>query len=132
MNASNSSGPVDLAGLITIDLAGEHPPFEQIRLAVIELVATGALLTGSRIPTVRALAEAVHLAPNTVARSYRELEAAGVIETRGRQGSFIKAGPDTQTAAAARRTVEHVRTLRDLGVDDETIAELLRRALEGH
>ena len=44
------------------------------------------------IGTVCALAAELGLAVNTVARAYRELEATGVIETRGRQGSFIKAG----------------------------------------
>ncbi|QTI70738.1 GntR family transcriptional regulator [Gordonia polyisoprenivorans] len=121
--------PIHLAGLLRIDPAAARPPYEQIRQGVIELIGSGKILVGARIPTVRALASDLHLAPNTVARSYRELEAGGVIETRGRLGSFIKAGPDARLAAAQNTTVEHVKSLRELGFDDAAILDMLRRAL---
>ncbi|MGC4933922.1 GntR family transcriptional regulator [Gordonia sp. DT30] len=121
--------PIDLAGLLSIDPESARPPFEQIRLGVIDLIGTGRLLVGARIPTVRALAADLHLAPNTVARSYRELEAAGVIETRGRHGSFIKAGPDATLAAAQNATIEHLKRLREFGFDDDAILGLMLRAL---
>ncbi|MEP9394311.1 GntR family transcriptional regulator [Gordonia sp. VNQ95] len=121
--------PVDLASLLHIDPTADSPPFEQVRLGVIGLVDHGTLLVGARIPTVRALATDLHLAANTVARSYRELEAAGIIETRGRHGSFIKAGPDARLSAAQRATVDHVKALREQGIDDDVMVTLLLRAL---
>ena len=60
------------------------PLFEQMRLAIIDAVRDGRLPPGDRLPTVRQLAAELGLAVNTVARAYRELESAGVIETRGR------------------------------------------------
>ncbi|MFW0786895.1 GntR family transcriptional regulator [Gordonia sp. CPCC 206044] len=119
---------VDLAAMLTIDHDGAVPPFEQVRAGVIELVSKGELLVGERIPTVRTLAADLDLAPNTVARSYRELESAGVIETRGRNGSFIKAGPDAAMDQAQRATVDHVQALRALGIDDATIVTLVTQA----
>ncbi len=118
----------DLASLLTIDPHGAVPPFEQVRAGIVDLVGRGELLVGQRIPTVRKLAADLDLAANTVARSYRELESAGVIETRGRHGSFIKAGRDTATDRAQRASVEHVQALRALGIDDDTIIELVARA----
>ncbi|EUA73194.1 bacterial regulatory s, gntR family protein [Mycobacterium xenopi 4042] len=58
------------------------------------------------MPTVRELAGQLHLAVNTVARAYRELEGAGIVETRGRFGTFVaRADPaDAAMAAAAGRT----------------------------
>lgn len=112
-----------------IDPDSDVAPFEQIRRGVIELVTSGELMAGSRIPTVRALAQELSLAPNTVARSYRELEAEDVIETRGRQGSYIKADADSALQRAALLTVEHVAALRQLRVDDEQIRTLLNQAL---
>ncbi|MCH5641949.1 MULTISPECIES: GntR family transcriptional regulator [unclassified Gordonia (in: high G+C Gram-positive bacteria)] len=120
-----------LAEKLAIDPSSDRAPFEQVRLGIIELISTGALLAGERLPTVRALATDLNLASNTVARSYRELEAADVIETRGRQGSFVKAGRSTTLDAAARATVEHVTSLRELGVDDETIVSLVQRVVRG-
>jgi GntR family transcriptional regulator len=63
--------------------------FEQLRLQVIHLVDNGALPPGTRLPAVRALAERLDVAPHTVARAYKELEAAGIVATRGRNGTTV-------------------------------------------
>jgi DNA-binding transcriptional regulator YhcF (GntR family) len=119
----------DLRIDITIDPDSDVAPYEQVRRGVIELVNSGELLAGSRIPTVRALASVLDLAPNTVARSYRELEAEDIIETRGRKGSFVKAHADSTLQRAGELTVEHVSALRQLGIDDDRIRLLLDTAL---
>ncbi|GAB37144.1 GntR family transcriptional regulator [Gordonia otitidis] len=120
---------MELAARLRIDPDADRAPFEQIRVGVIDLVSRGELLVGERLPTVRALAADLDLAPNTVARSYRELEAAGIIETRGRRGSFIRAGSNTTLDDAQRATVEHVAALRAMGIDDATIVDLVRRSV---
>ena len=114
---------------LRIDPDSDTPPYEQVRLGIIDPIADGTLLAGERLPTVRALASHLDLAANTVARSYRELEAAGVIETRGRQGSFIKAGRNDVYDAGFAAATTFVETARELGFDDETAVELVRRAL---
>ena len=119
-----------LAQKLNIDADGDRAPFDQVRLGILDLIANGELIVGERLPTVRALAADLHLAANTVARSYRELEAADVIETRGRLGSFVKAGHDA-LATAQRATVAHVNALRELGFDDETIVSLVQRVTRG-
>lgn len=95
-----------------------EPPYEQIREQVRAQVASGKLAAGTRLPTVRRLAGDLGLAANTVARAYRELEALGVIETRGRAGSFVS-GDDAGRAAgeAAREFAERARAL-GLTLDD--------------
>ena len=87
--------------------------FDQLRAAVIDAVRDGELLAGSRLPTVRELAGDLGLAVNTVARAYRELESAGVVETRGRQGTFVAARNPTEAAmaAAARSYADTARAL---------------------
>ena len=64
------------------------------------LIDRGELLPGERLPTVRALAVDAALAPNTVARAYRELEAAGYLEGRGRAGTFVVDEPPPVTGEA--------------------------------
>ncbi|MGL5809126.1 MAG: GntR family transcriptional regulator [Nocardioides sp.] len=98
--------------MITVDHDSATPPFEQVKTQIAALVASGELAPGDKLPTVRRLAGDLSLAPNTVARAYRELEAAGVIDTRGRAGTFIT-GDHVQRAAkqAASAYAEQVTAL---------------------
>nr|WP_040510401.1 GntR family transcriptional regulator [Gordonia soli] len=123
-----SAEPVDLARLLTIDHESTTAPFEQLRAGVIAAIADGDLIVGERLPTVRRLAVSLGLAANTVAKSYRELESAGVIETRGRLGSYVRAAQGTALEQAQAATVRHVAALRTLGVDDATIVSLVTHA----
>ena len=67
------------------------------------------------MPTVRELAGKLGLAVNTVARAYRELESAGVLETRGRFGTFVARVDPADTAMATAAHAFAV-TARQLGV----------------
>ncbi len=89
------------------------PLFEQLRATVIDAVRDGRLPAGTRLPTVRDLAVELGLAANTVARAYRELEGAGIVETRGRRGTFVAARDPTEAAmaAAARSYADTARAL---------------------
>lgn len=105
----------ELAGWLRVDSRSSTPIFEQLRLGVIEAVRDGRLAAGVRLPTVRELAGDLGLAVNTVARTYRELETAGVVETRGRQGSFIARRDPTDAVMAAAAHV-YAEAARALGV----------------
>ena len=114
-----------------IDPGAATPPFEQLRVQVRDAVAAGELVAGAKLPTVRALAEQLGLAVNTVARAYRELDADGLIETRGRAGSFVAPQGDAgqqQAEAAAREFVERTRRL---GLHDASALDLVRTAQRG-
>ncbi len=76
----------------------------------------GRLPPGTRLPTVRELAGQLGLAVNTVARAYRELETAGVVETRGRFGTFV-ARVDPADAAMATAAHTYVSAAKALGID---------------
>ena len=73
-------------------------------MQIIGGIRDGELTPGTRLPTVRELAGQINLAVNTVARAYRELEAAGILETKGRFGTFVaRADPaDAAMATAAK------------------------------
>jgi GntR family transcriptional regulator len=53
------------------------------------LVAAGRLAAGEELPPIRALAQQLLVNPNTVARAYRELEAAGIVEKRRTAGTYV-------------------------------------------
>jgi DNA-binding transcriptional regulator YhcF (GntR family) len=103
------------------------PPFEQVRAQVTALVQSGELRPGDQLPTVRALAGELGIAANTVARAYRELEADGLVEGRGRAGTFIADDDQDRAARAAARA--YADTVRSLGLDKDEAIELVRRAL---
>jgi DNA-binding transcriptional regulator YhcF (GntR family) len=85
----------------SVDPHSPEPPFEQIRAHVTHLAQTGTWPPGHKLPTVRALAEQLGVATNTVAKSYRALEADGIIETRGRGGTLIASREPGEAAAIA-------------------------------
>jgi DNA-binding transcriptional regulator YhcF (GntR family) len=104
-------------------------PYEQVRLQIADAIESGELAAETRLPTVRQLAGDLELAVNTVARAYRELEMAGLVETRGRHGSFV-AQLDTKTRRqAARTTHTFVDALRRLGIGPHETVALVRREL---
>ncbi|WP_267245844.1 GntR family transcriptional regulator [Streptomyces sp. PR69] len=99
---------------IAIAADASAAPYEQLRAQIAEQARSGALPVGYRMPTVRGLAEELGLAANTVAKAYRALETDGVIETRGRRGTFIAAAGDAaqrELAAAAKAFAERAQRL---------------------
>ncbi len=105
------------------------PAFEQLRRQIVQQVRAGALTPGERLPPVRRLADELGLAVNTVARTYRELEHDGVVETRGRHGTFVAHGGDATQRAAAAAAEEYAARIRRLELDPEQALELAARAL---
>ncbi|MCX4694180.1 GntR family transcriptional regulator [Streptomyces sp. NBC_01408] len=100
---------------ITLDgSAGSAAPYEQLRAQIADRARSGKLPAGFKLPTVRGLAEELGLAANTVAKAYRALEGDGVIETRGRHGTFVAAvggGAAREAASAAQAFAERARRL---------------------
>ncbi|MGQ0431628.1 MAG: GntR family transcriptional regulator [Microthrixaceae bacterium] len=119
---------------IELNSTSPVPPFEQVREQLERLIASGAVPAGTRLPTVRQLASDLSLAPNTVARAYRELEVAGLIETHGRRGTIV--GNVVVPAAARSRAVRdaaqrfHDEVLRVGGTMDDAVRAL--RSIAGY
>lgn len=106
---------MELGEWVQVDPRAAKPLFDQLRTQIIAGVRDGALAAGTRLPTVRELAGQLGLAVNTVARAYRELEAAGIVETRGRFGTFV-ARADPADAAMADAAQAYVAAARGLGL----------------
>jgi GntR family transcriptional regulator len=74
-----------------LDLHSGVPVYRQIIDQVRGGMASGSLVAGDQLPTVRQLAVDLAINPNTVARAYRELELGGLLETHQGTGTFISA-----------------------------------------
>ena len=106
------------------------PPFEQVRGQLAAAIESGTLEQSVRLPTVRMLASDLGLAVNTVAKAYRQLELAGLIETRGRHGTFVAGTPTAKKALAMKAARDFTRRMRELGIGDAEALAILNREIE--
>ena len=115
---------MELGEWLRVDGQADRPLFDQLRSQIIEAVRAGTLPPGSRLPTVRELAGELGLAVNTVARAYRELETAGIVETRGRFGTFVARADGDLAARVPAPTVRELAG--ELGLAVNTVARAYR------
>ena len=103
------------------------PPWRQVRDQLVTLVETGELATGARLPPIRQLAGDLGLAPGTVARAYKELEADGIVRSAGRHGTVVTARARTDGDPLRDAAEQYVRAARALGADRRTATSLVDR-----
>lgn len=94
------------------------PIYMQVLNQIKYLVAAGRLKAGEELPPIRTLAEKLVVNPNTIARAYRELEMAGIVEKRRTAGTYVT----DQGSPLARR--ERTRILTDRM--DQLLAEAVQ------
>jgi DNA-binding transcriptional regulator YhcF (GntR family) len=121
--------------MFALDPDSSEPPFAQLRERITDQVVAGDLRPGDKLPTVRGLALDLGIAPNTVARAYRELEEAGLLVGRGRSGTFVAGREPGEPAsrqalrAGHAAAADYARTARALGLDPTEALALVRQAL---
>lgn len=106
--------------------------YQQIVNQVKYLVASGRLAAGDEMPPIRVLAEQLIINPNTVARAYRELEAAGIVEKRRTAGTYVS---DQGSPLARRERVkiltERIDTLlaeaQHMNIDVDDVVKLIQQ-----
>jgi DNA-binding transcriptional regulator YhcF (GntR family) len=115
--------------MIVIDANSPTPPYEQLRVQLARQIQDHTLVVGTRLPTVRHMAADLGLAVNTVGRAYRELEEAGLIETRGRAGSFVSAAGEKSRERARQAAADYAAVVTSVGLDVEEAVRIVRAAL---
>ena len=104
-----------------LDPASGVPFYRQIIDQILAAIATGALSTGDRLPTVRQLAVDLAVNFNTVARAYKELEIRGVLATHQGTGTFVAESEVRMDEVERRRQVDRLV--------DEFLARAARQGL---
>ncbi len=120
---------------IHITTADGVPIYQQIVNQVKYLVASGRLSPGDEMPPIRVLAERLIVNPNTVARAYRELEAAGVVEKRRTAGTYVsEQGSPLARKERVKILTERVDALlaeaRQMDISFEELVKLLDKRNE--
>jgi DNA-binding transcriptional regulator YhcF (GntR family) len=120
---------------ITIDRGQEEPVYAQVARQVRLLIASGALASGTTLPSVRRLAGDLGVNLNTIARAYRLLEEEGFLVIRGRSGAKVSAPAREVEHSTQEKLLEELRTtlarLRQAGVTSDEIAEMVWLELLG-
>lgn len=96
---------------------------DQIRFGI----ASGNLLVGEQLPTVRALAVELKVNLNTVAKAYKELEIQNILETQQGTGTFVSGLENSiSTEERMQKLQEIVRELSTIAFSyGFTIEELI-------
>jgi GntR family transcriptional regulator len=89
--------------ILQIDFRSGLPIYSQIVNQVQVQVASGILIPGGQLPTVRALAEELRVNFNTVARAYRILDEARIISTQQGRGTYITEIPPPKVTEKLRQ-----------------------------
>lgn len=116
---------------LAIDDISPVPVYAQLTEQLLAAVARGAIRRGEQLPSVRDVAAALGINPNTVNRAYVELEREGVLETRRGRGTFVASAP-ARTPALARLTEiakRFVARARALGYDGSQILGAVRKEI---
>ena len=118
---------------LTINPSDAAPIWRQIEDGVRRMVVSGVLAAGAPVPSVRDLARELRVNPATVSKAYQRLTAAGVLEVRRGEGTFV-AHREAGLVDSERRALLEVEarrfadTARDLGADLEGALYGVRRA----
>jgi GntR family transcriptional regulator len=91
-------------------------------------LASGVLLPGDRLPTVRQVAVDLSINPNTVIRAYRELEIRGILDSQQGTGTFIRKGESKPDEADRQRQLDQIITdvVARAGAAGFTVGDLLQ------
>lgn len=115
--------------MFSVDPESKVTLYEQLRTQIIEQVASGELIVGTKLPPVRQLATQLGVAPYTAARVYRLLEQDGFLETRGRNGTVVSARADTAETTLQQVASDYAARARELGIPAEAALDFVRKAL---
>lgn len=119
--------------LVQLEETDPRPIYVQIVDDIRRALVLGTVRSGELLPSVRQLAADLRVNPNTVLMAYRELERAGVVETRRGQGTFALASPapaETQAALALEVARRSLREAYRHGLAPEDFIVAIRRVAE--
>ena len=120
---------------IQITTGSSIPIYRQVIQQIRQAVASGKLVVGEIVPSVRALAGELLVNPNTVAKAYSALVRDGVLESHQGRGYFVAQRREIYTRKERQRRLEEVMDpflaeALTLGFDAEQIQEEVGKRLQ--
>ncbi|WP_310833036.1 GntR family transcriptional regulator [Paenibacillus pedocola] len=110
---------------MTIEFDNNQPIYLQIMNYLKGEIITGKLKPGDKIPSVRELAAELQINPNTVQRTFQELEREEIVETRRGMGRYVTGKEETimniKREMAQDILDRFIRGMQELGFQSEEI-----------
>lgn len=111
---------------------------EPIYLQIIELVrraiATGDLMSGDKLPSVREMSTSLGVNPNTLQRAYGELERLGITYTKRGMGSFISDRKENseklQYKMGKELACKFIKDMKSIGISKANALKILEEITE--
>ncbi|MCK5115687.1 MAG: GntR family transcriptional regulator [Candidatus Aegiribacteria sp.] len=121
--------------MYNIDSRSAIPVYEQLKRQIMLSIVSGRLDDGDKLPSIRELAAALRINPNTVAKTYRQLETDGFVTSRKGLGVFITTGnrelQSNRIEIFEELTDEYISKAAGLGLTADEIMKGLERSLKG-
>ena len=121
--------------MYSIDSRSAIPVYEQLKRQIVLQIVSGKLDEGEKLPSIRELAAAIKINPNTVAKTYRLLESDGFVTSRKGLGVFVSTGErelqSNRNGIFTELTDEYLSKAAALGLNAEEIMKGLAGRLKG-
>ncbi len=121
-------------GIITVDTRARKPIYEQLVENIKGLVLSGLLAPNAQLPSVRSLAVELAINPNTIQKSYAELERSGIIYSIPGRGSFVSDDLAALSRANREQTAaslcEALESAKSAGITKEDALAMLTRIFD--
>ncbi len=121
--------------MYSIDSRSVIPVYEQLKRQIVLSIVSGRLDEGEKLPSIRELAAALRINPNTVAKTYRQLETDGYVTSRKGLGVFVSAGvrelQSNRIEIFEELTDEYISKAAGLGLNADEIIKGLAGRLKG-
>jgi GntR family transcriptional regulator len=119
---------------MTEDFQSSKPIYMQIVDKIVIDIVRGKQKLGDKLPSVREMAVQMGVNPNTIQRTYSELERMSIVETRRGQGTFVVENQellsDMKNSLQMEIIKSFVQKMTEMGVSNEQMIANLQYYLE--
>ncbi|AZJ45371.1 GntR family transcriptional regulator [Bacillus velezensis] len=116
------------------EFQSSKPIYLQIADRVYYRLIRSELSPGDKLPSVREMAVQMKVNPNTIQRTYSEMERLGIVETRRGQGTFIAERSDLKVELKDRLTKDvfkrFIQEMAELGLSPEEMIDGIKQYAE--
>lgn len=120
--------------MFSIDMRIRTPIYEQIKEQVMQYIQLGVLKPNDKLPSIRSLAQELHLNVNTVNRAFSELEKSGVIYSMPGLGNFVNYDAFSNAKIktdAINELQTSMRSAKIRGVTEEEMGNIVKEIYKG-
>ncbi len=113
------------------NLNPEYPIYTQIMEHITSDIISGTYAPGSKLPSVRELAQTAGVNPNTMQKALSELEHTGLLYSQRTSGRFITEDlsmiEQVKTHIASQQVEEFLKKMKHLGYSKKNIIQLIEK-----